>query len=108
MKVFLVFAVISTLLFIYCKEKSQPPTDTLSYIGAYTISVPEPSGLDLTYEEDGFWTVSDETSTIYKLDSDGNVVQTLKIEGIDFEGVTVIDETRLAIVLEREREVVIC
>ena len=107
MKIFLVLTVISTFVLICCKEKSQPLKDTLSYRGAYAISVPEPSGLDLTYEEDGFWTVSDETSTIYKLDGDGNVVRTLKIEGIDFEGVTVIDETRLAIVLERQREMVI-
>ena len=63
--------------------------------------------MDLTYEEDGFWTVSDETSTIYKLDGDGNVVRTLKIEGIDFEGITVIDDSTLAIVLERERELVV-
>ena len=107
MKIFLILTVISTLLLIYCKEESQPSKDPLSYIGAYTISVPEPSGLDLTYKEDGFWTVSDETSTIYKLDGDGNVVQTFKIEGIDFEGITVMDESKLAIVLERKREVVI-
>ena len=84
MKIFVILTVISTFVLIYCKEKSQLPKDTLSYIGAYTISVPEPSGMDLTYEEDGFWTVSDETSSIYKLDSEGNVVRTLKIEGIDF------------------------
>jgi len=107
MKNFPVLIVISTFVLFCCKEKSQPPKDALTYIGAYAISVPEPSGLDLSYEEDGFWTVSDETSTIYKLDSDGNVVRTHKIEGVDFEGVTVIDETRLAIVLERQREIVI-
>jgi len=107
MKIFVILTVISTFVLIYCKEKSQLPKDPLSYIGAYTISVPEPSGMDLTYEEDGFWTVSDETSSIYKLDSEGNVVRTLKIEGADFEGITVIDESKLAIVLERKREVVI-
>jgi len=107
MKIVLFFIVISTFVFIHCNEKSQPSKVKLTYVGAYAISVPEPSGLDLTYEEDGFWTVSDETSTIYKLDADGNVVKTLKIEGIDFEGITVIDDTTLAIVLEREREVVV-
>jgi uncharacterized protein YjiK len=103
----LFFAVISTFLFIHCNQKSQPTKAKLTYIGSYAISVPEPSGLDLTFEEDGFWTVSDETSTIYKLDADGNVVKTLKVEGIDFEGITVIDDSTLAIVLERERELVV-
>jgi len=107
MKFFLIFPVITIFTLVFCTEKQESHKIPLSYIGEYAISVPEPSGLDLTYEEDGFWTVSDETSTIYKLDGDGNVVRTLKIEGIDFEGVTVIDEARLAIVLEREREVVI-
>ena len=107
MKIILFFTVISTFLLIYCNQKSQPTKAKLAYIGAYAISVPEPSGLDLTYEEDGFWTVSDETSTIYKLDADGNVVKTLNIKGIDFEGITVIDDTTLAIVLERAREVVV-
>jgi uncharacterized protein YjiK len=106
MKIVLFLTVISTFVFFHCNEKSQPSKVQLTYIGAYAISVPEPSGLDLTHEEDGFWTVSDETSTIYKLDADGNVVKTLKIDGIDFEGITVIDDTTLAIVLEREREVV--
>ena len=107
MKILLILTVITTFALIFCKEKQQSATIPLSYIGEYAISVPEPSGLDLTYEENGFWTVSDETSTIYKLNADGNVVRRLKIEGIDFEGVTVIDEKRLAIVLERAREVVI-
>jgi len=107
MKFFLIFPVVATFTLVFCTEKQQSPKIPLSFIGEYAISVPEPSGLDLTYEEDGFWTVSDETSTIYKLDGDGNVVRTFKIEGIDFEGITVIDEKRLAIVLEREREVVL-
>ena len=107
MKIVLFFSVISTFVFIHCNQKSQPTKAKLTYIGPYAISVPEPSGLDLTYEEDGFWTVSDETSTIYKLDAEGNVVKTLKVKGIDFEGITVIDDTTLAIVLERAREVVV-
>jgi uncharacterized protein YjiK len=91
---------------ISCKEKEQQSKRTLTYIGAYAISVPEPSGLDLTFNERGFWTVSDETSTIYRLDNEGNVVQTMKIDGDDLEGITVIDEGKLAVVLERSREIV--
>ena len=109
MKVFpkLFFILITTILISFCKENEHPAENPISYIGAYAISVPEPSGLDLTYEENGFWTVSDETSTVYKLDNEGNVVNTIKADGFDFEGITVIDETTIAIVLERSREIVI-
>lgn len=106
-KISLLITALFLITIISCKEKEQPPIKPLTYIGAYAISVPEPSGLDLTYEESGFWTVSDETSTIYKLDNEGNVVSTIKVDGFDFEGITVIDETTIAIVLERAREIVI-
>ena len=109
MKVFpeLFLILITTILISFCKENEHPAENPISYMGAYAISVPEPSGLDLTYEENGFWTVSDETSTVYKLDNEGNVVNTIKVDGFDFEGITVIDETTIAIVLERAREIVI-
>ena len=98
---------VAVLIIFGCKEKLQPPKERLTYIGARTISVPEPSGLDLTFNERGFWTVSDETSKVYKLDNDGNVVNTVNIDGFDIEAVTVVNNTTLAIVLERTREVVL-
>jgi len=94
------------LIIISCKEKEQPPKKPLTYIGAYAISVPEPSGLVLTQDNKGFWTVSDETSTIYRLDNEGNVVQTIKVDGFDFEAITLIDDTTLVILQERTREMV--
>lgn len=90
-----------------CKEKPQPPKELLTYSTTYTISVPEPSGLNLTADGRGFWTVSDETSKIYKLDRYGKVQKTIKIDGFDIEGITTIGDTAIAIVLERTREVVI-
>ncbi|RKY92830.1 MAG: hypothetical protein DRQ13_10070 [Ignavibacteriae bacterium] len=89
-----------------CKEKEQPPKKTLTYIGAYAISVPEPSGLVMTQNNKGFWTISDETSTIYRLNNEGIVVQTIKVEGFDFEAITLIDDTTLVILQERTREMV--
>jgi uncharacterized protein YjiK len=108
MKIFPIhlITVLFLITFISCKEKEQPPKKPLTYVGAYAISVPEPSGLDLTKDGRGFWTVSDETSTIYRLDNEGNVVQTIKVDGFDFEAITLIDDTTLVILQERTREMV--
>lgn len=105
-KTYLFFIALFLVTIISCKEKEQPPKIPLSYVGAYAISVPEPSGLDMTQDNRGFWTVSDETSTIYRLDNEGNVVQTIKVDGFDFEAITLIDDTVLVILQERTREMV--
>ncbi|MBE0570325.1 MAG: SdiA-regulated domain-containing protein, partial [Ignavibacteriaceae bacterium] len=44
---------------------------------------------------------------VYLIDSWGRVVISFKINGEDLEGITVIDDSTLAVVLERTREVVI-
>lgn len=105
-KISLLFTTLFLITFISCKEKEQPPKIPVSYVGAYAISVPEPSGLVMTQDKRGFWTVSDETSTIYRLDNEGNVVQTIKVDGFDFEAITLIDDTILVILQERTREMV--
>ena len=105
-KIYLLLTPFFLIIIISCKEKEQPPKKPLTYIGAYAISVPEPSGLVLTQDKKGFWTVSDESSTIYRLDNEGNVVQTIKVDGFDFEAITLIDDTTLVILQERTREMV--
>lgn len=104
---FLVPILIIVLIIASCQSKSKKPIEMLKYKMGKTISVPEPSGLDLTYDNKGFWTVSDETSTIYKLDAEGIVVSTIKVDGYDLEGITVVNDSTLAVVLERTREVVL-
>ena len=80
---------------------------TLSFSIAEQIPVTEPSGLDLTFDEKGFWIVSDQNSKVYLIDSWGREVKSFKVEGESLEGITVIDDSTLAIVLERTREIVI-
>jgi uncharacterized protein YjiK len=89
------------------KEKEEKPGDKISLLRRYDIPVPEPSGLTLTSDQNGFWTVSDEDSTLYELDKYGKIIKRIKVKGFDLEGVTIIDEATLAIVLERTREVVV-
>ena len=105
-KISLFITALILITIISCKEKEQPPKNLLTYVRSYTISVPEPSGLVMTQNKRGFWTVSDETSTIYRLDNEGNVVQTIKVDGFDFEAITLIDDTILVILQERTREMV--
>ena len=95
-------------LFLGCKTNKEDNTvKNLQFSTENVIPVPEPSGLDLTYNETGFWVVSDEDSSVYLLNSRRRVVKKFKVDGYDLEGITVIDKGRLAVVLERTREVVV-
>lgn len=98
-----------SILFFACKEKKLPEQKSLNFELVRTISlkVQEPSGLDLTFNRDGFWTVSDENSKVYLLDPAGNVLRSFKVNGIDLEGVAVVNENTIAVVLERSREIVL-
>ena len=109
MNVKIFFSIPILLLFtvLSCGQNETQLKTIITNIGTQSISVPEPSGLDITYDRSGFWTVSDENSNIYRLDNEGNVVQTITVDGFDLEGITVIDEQKLAVVLERSRELVI-
>jgi uncharacterized protein YjiK len=89
------------------KDKNENTVKTLSFSIAEKIPVPEPSGLALSSDERNFWVVSDENSKVYLIDSWGRLVKNFKVNGEDLEGITVVDDSTLAIVLERAREVVI-
>lgn len=95
------------LMAISCNNKEEEKLKTLTFSIAEEIPVPEPSGIDLTFNEEGFWIVSDENSKVYLIDSWGKEIKNFKINGEDLEGITVINDSTLAVVLERSREVVI-
>jgi len=87
--------------------QESPPFEELLMQKMSSINVPEPSGLAISYDGNFFWCVSDSDSKVYKLDKNGDILKSFIINGEDIEGVTVIDSLRLAIVLERTREVVV-
>jgi uncharacterized protein YjiK len=104
---FPVFLILFAAL-ISCNSKDgNQAKQYLSFSKAHEIPVIEPSGLDLTFLEDGFWAVSDENNTVYKLDNWGKAVKSFQVNGNDLEGIAVVDEKTIAVVLERSREVVI-
>jgi uncharacterized protein YjiK len=88
-------------------RQETPIAEKLTLINSIPIGVPEPSGLALSYDEKNFWSVGDSDSKVHKLDLNGNFIKSFTVNGEDLEGITVIDSTNLAIILERTREVVI-
>lgn len=105
----LFFHSILILVLVSCGKNNLPDNKDYKFelVRIIKLKVPEPSGLDLTFSKDGFWTVSDENSTVYRLDNEGNILRSFKVKGIDLEGITVINENTMAVVLERTREVVL-
>jgi uncharacterized protein YjiK len=96
------------ILFTSCnKINNEKSLKTLSFSIAEKIPVPEPSGLALSSDERNFWVVSDENSKVYLIDSWGRVVKSFQVIGEDLEGIAVINNSVLAVVLERSREVVV-
>jgi uncharacterized protein YjiK len=107
-KAFFLSILILAILSTFCsKDKNEKTVKILSFSVAEQIPVPEPSGLDLTFDETGFWIVSDENSKVYQIDGWGREVKSFKVDGEDLEGITVINDSSLAVVFERTREVVI-
>lgn len=79
----------------------------ISFLYSKKLNLPEPSGLSISADGNSLWTVSDQNSTVYQISFEGEVEDSFKVEGYDIEGVTVIDDSTLAIVLERTREILL-
>ncbi len=96
-KAFYLSIFIVAALFTFCsKDNNEKTVKILSFSIAEKLPVPEPSGLDLTFDETGFWIVSDENSKVYLIDSWGRIVKSLNVNGQDLEGITVVDDSTLA------------
>lgn len=105
----IIFILLLTLSQYKCNTNRQesPIPEKLSLQKMTPIKVPEPSGLALSFDGRYLWCVGDSDSKVYKLDFNGNVIRSFIINGEDLEGITVIDSIKLAVILERTREVVI-
>lgn len=77
----------------------------LNYSEKIKLKVPEPSGLSFDRMNGAFWTVSDEDSSVYQLSSEGNIIKSFKVDGYDLEGISVINDSMLVVILERIRTV---
>lgn len=96
------------LLINFCSSESENKSlKRISFSLAVEIPVAEPSGIAISFNEKSFWVVSDENSMVYQLDGRGKILKSFRVNGEDLEGISVIDEKTIAVVLERTREVVI-
>ena len=103
-----IFAAISIISFTnFCSSNNAEGINgKIKPISQKKINVPEPSGLYFNEAKNTLWTVSDESSKIYNIDFNGNVLNSFSINGFDLEGITFLNDTTIAIILERTREVV--
>lgn len=101
--------IITLALIIYCKYGNISTNEnqiSLSAIKQIDLKTPEPSGLHFDERTNSLWVVSDENSTIYNLDTNGEILSKLKVDGKDLEGITIINDSILATVLERDRTII--
>jgi uncharacterized protein YjiK len=107
MKKYFVIPLFLGVLFFGCDNGSDPQeTNGLTLVTHKIIAVPEPSDLAMSFEKNFLWTVSDNTGNIYRLSFDGEVLDSLVIEGKDPEGVAVISSQVLAVVFESKDQIV--
>ncbi len=74
-------------------------------VKTYKLKISEPSGLAL--KDDKLWIVSDRKSSVHRTDLEGNEEFSFKIKDADLEGISIVDDSLLAIVKEISREIVI-
>lgn len=70
------------------------------------LSIPEPSGLAYDTFRNKLWSVSDETSRIYLLNINGEIIKSFEIPDEDLEGITLVNDSTLAVLSEEKRNVV--
>ena len=85
--IFILFVILIFPLACSTDEQSEKQISELKLISSFSVDVPEPSGLTFGASNSELWTVSDQTNQIYKLDLQGNVLDTLSYAGDDLEGI---------------------
>lgn len=102
------FTLISILLFFSaCEEEKQQNSSKLDLLDSYQLDLPEPSGLSISHDGKSLWTVSDDESLIFNITFNGEIIDSFLVDGTDLEGITIIDDSLLAIVLEKSNEIAI-
>lgn len=102
----LLFITVIVICYLNNSKKNEAITN-LKPVSIIELGVPEPSGLCFDKSNNSLWTVSDENSTIYNIDLAGNILSTIVVNGFDLEGITIIDDSTLAAIFERDRTIVL-
>ncbi len=105
MKLKILLLILTVTIISACGGEEEHPKSHLKFVKSFKLEIPEPSGLAYDYSDSTLWMVSDENSTVYKTDLEGNVISSFEVDGIDLEGITTMQKSYLAVVCERDREV---
>jgi uncharacterized protein YjiK len=103
-----ILILLGLVIVIYCNifnKTNQRATATLSPIDIISLKIPEPSGLHFDNKTNSLWIVSDENSTIYNVNLNGQILSKIVVDGLDLEGITIIKDSILVAVLERDRAI---
>ncbi len=89
------------------KSDTVVATDSeLELISSNKINVSEASGLTINAAGSTLYTVSDNTSNIYELATDGTVIKEYVYNGNDVEGISMVSNNKMLLVEERTKEIV--
>ncbi len=94
---------------VSCGDKEAPVASSgnLRLVGQHLLEVPEPSGVCLATDRESLWMVSDDDGHIYQTDLRGRVLRRFPTGLRDLEGIAMIDAGTLAVLAERDREIVL-
>ena len=95
---------VSVIIYISCDDYKKAHLDLEA---SYKINVSEPSGLAVNSSGTELFTVSDKTSTVYKLSTTGDIIQTFDFKGSNLEGISTYRENELLLAEESKKEIVI-
>jgi len=102
------FTILFMAFFLAC-SKSETVVNTaneLELISSDKINVSEASGLTINAGGTTLYSVSDNTSNIYELATDGTVIKEYVYNGNDVEGISMVSINKMLLVEERTKEIV--
>jgi uncharacterized protein YjiK len=87
MKNLLKITLVFLLIFSCTNEKEKNVNfNDLTFLKSIKLQIPEPSGI--TFFNNSLWIVSDNESSIFNVDTLGNILNTIPVDGKDLEGIT--------------------
>jgi len=95
---------LAVIIYISCDDKKKA---NLELEASYKIKVLEPSGLAINGSGTELFTVSDKTSTVYKLSTTGDIIETFDYKGSNLEGISTYTENELLLAEESKKEIIV-
>jgi uncharacterized protein YjiK len=101
----LIVTILLVIFIVPCCEGGEKG-NKLKILAEYNLKIPEPSDLSLSADGKNLWTVSDKNGCVYLISLEGKVKKKYSLDTEDLEGITVLNDSSLAVVSEKNREVI--